>query len=104
MHTEFCMKPNDAHTGSDVPQFKGIFVRNLMLLNAVAPQPRYRSFILANARSLWQHDRNPSNEFGFWWQGPVDQVDAARQSSALDLLNAADSLRSPNRLSRSSQH
>jgi len=85
-------EPNDAHTGADVPQFKGIFVRNLMLLNEVAPQVRYRKFIHANARALWQHDRNASGQFGFWWQGPVDQVDAARQSSALDLLVAADSL------------
>ena len=85
-------EPNDAHTGSDVPQFKGIFVRNLMFLNKVAPQARYHSFISANADALWQHDRDASNEFGFWWQGPVDGADASRQSSALDLLVAADSL------------
>jgi predicted alpha-1,6-mannanase (GH76 family) len=85
-------EPNDAHSGADVPQFKGIFVRNLMLLNLAAPQARYRRFIRANARSLWRHDRNARDQFGFWWQGPVDQVDAARQSSGLDLLVAADSL------------
>ncbi|HEY1501890.1 MAG TPA: glycoside hydrolase family 76 protein [Acidobacteriaceae bacterium] len=85
-------EPNGAHTGCDVPQFKGIFVRNLMLLNEVAPQSRYGSFLQANADALWQHDRDVSGEFGFWWQGPVDQFDAARQSSALDLLVAADSV------------
>ena len=97
-------EPNDAHTGADVPQFKGIFVRNLMLLNAAAPQPLYRRFFRINAKALWKHDRTPSNQFGFWWQGPVDQVDAARQTSALDLLNAADSPRSPNHPLLSSQH
>lgn len=85
-------EPDDAHNGADVPQFKGIFVRNLMLLNVVAPQARYRSFIRANADALWLHDRDASGEFGFWWQGPVDQVDGARQSAALDLLIAADAL------------
>lgn len=85
-------EPGNAHTGGDVPQFKGIFVRNLMLLNAVAPQPRYRAFLVANATALLRQDRNSSGQFGFFWQGPFDQPDAARQSSALDLLIAADSL------------
>jgi len=85
-------EPNDAHTGADVPQFKGIFMRNLMLLNRAAPWAQYRSFIEANVAALWQHDRSASGEFGFWWQGPFDRADAARQSSALDLLVAGDSL------------
>lgn len=88
-------EPNDAHTGGDVPQFKGIFVRNLMLLNEVAPKAGYRSFLLANADELWQHDRDGSGDFGFWWRGPVDKSDAARQSCALDLLNAASSVEEP---------
>jgi len=78
-----------AHTGGDVPQFKGIFSRNLMLLNNSFPNPRYQSFAKANADSLWSNDRDPANHFGFWWAGPFDQADASRQSSALDALNAA---------------
>jgi predicted alpha-1,6-mannanase (GH76 family) len=83
---------NDAHTGGDVPQFKGIFVRNLMTFNSVWPDRRYQAFFLANARSVWKNDRDASNRFGFYWAGPVDSIDASRQSSALDLLIAADAV------------
>ena len=78
-----------AHTGGDVPQFKGIFSRNLMLLNNAFPDVRYRAFAKANADSLWNNDRDPFNHFGFWWAGQFDLADASRQSSALDALNAA---------------
>lgn len=79
-----------AHTGGDVPQFKGIFARNLMILNAVAPDCRFAEFFQANARAIWEKDRNAQNQFGFWWAGPFDVADAARQSSALDLLIGAE--------------
>jgi predicted alpha-1,6-mannanase (GH76 family) len=85
---------NDAHTGGDVPQFKGIFARNLMTFNSASPDPRYQAFFLANARSLWKNDRDEANHFGFYWAGPLDSTDAARQSSALDLLIAADAVES----------
>lgn len=83
---------SDAHTGGDVPQFKGIFVRNLMILDSASPDCRFETFIQANARSAWENDRDASNHFGFWWTGPLDQADAARQSSALDLLIAAEAV------------
>jgi predicted alpha-1,6-mannanase (GH76 family) len=83
---------SDAHTGGDVPQFKGIFVRNLMTLDSASPDCRFETFIQANARSAWENDRDASNRFGFWWKGPFDLADAARQSSALDLLIAADAV------------
>jgi predicted alpha-1,6-mannanase (GH76 family) len=85
---------NPAHTGGDVPQFKGIFARNLMILNAAHPDRRYQQFVRANALSIWNRDRDGSNHLGFWWAGPFDSADAARQSSALDLLIAADALNS----------
>lgn len=78
-----------AHTGGDVPQFKGIFSRNLMLLNSVSPNDRYEDFAEANAKSIWSKDRDGANHLGFWWAGPFDTADAARQSSALDALVAA---------------
>jgi predicted alpha-1,6-mannanase (GH76 family) len=85
-------EPKETNPGADAPQFKGIFARNLMALNRDFPDRRYKSFLLTNAQSLWEKDRDASDRFGFYWTGPVDSVDAARQSSALDLLIAADSL------------
>jgi predicted alpha-1,6-mannanase (GH76 family) len=82
-------EPAKAHIGGDAPQFKGIFSRNLMLLNSVFPNRRYQSVARANAQSIWDKDRNESNQFGFFWAGPFDLADAARQSSALDGLIAA---------------
>jgi predicted alpha-1,6-mannanase (GH76 family) len=73
----------------DRTQFKGIFVRYLCDFWRQSPRPAYRSFILANARSIWDNARNAENQFGFRWGGPFDQPDASRQSSALDTLNAA---------------
>jgi predicted alpha-1,6-mannanase (GH76 family) len=78
-----------AHTGGDVPQFKGIFCRNLMLLDRASPNDLYRSFAETNAKSIWSKDRDGANHLGFWWAGPFDTADAARQSSALDALVAA---------------
>jgi predicted alpha-1,6-mannanase (GH76 family) len=73
----------------DHTQFKGIFVRYLCYLYAERPRPAYRAFVLANARSIWDNNRNADNEFGMRWAGPFDQADASRQSSALDALTAA---------------
>ena len=82
--------PKDA----DRPQFKGVFMRNLYDLNARSGKPAYTGFIQANARSIWDRNRNDRNQFGLHWAGPFDQADASRQSSALDALNAAIPARS----------
>jgi predicted alpha-1,6-mannanase (GH76 family) len=76
-------------SGNDAPQFKGVFARNLMALYNVAPSPRYKTFVDANANSIWRNDQGPNHEFGALWQGPFDSADAIRQSSALDTLIAA---------------
>lgn len=82
-----------AVSGGDAPQFKGIFVRNLMALYAAAPDPRYKSFVDANASSIWSNDQGPNHQFGALWQGPFDSADATRQTSALDALIAAAVMR-----------
>jgi predicted alpha-1,6-mannanase (GH76 family) len=76
----------------DQVQFKGIFVRFLYDFWLRSRQPAYRAFILSNARSLWDNCKNANHEFGVRWTGPFDHADAARQSSALDGLNAAVAL------------
>jgi len=84
-----------ARRDRDRPQFKGIFVRHLYELHQHRPRPAYRDFILANATSLWRNSRNHRNQVGLSWSGPFDRPDAARQTSALDALNAALALTEP---------
>ena len=76
-------------SGGDAPQFKGIFLRNLMALYVADPDPRYQAFADANAKSIVADDQGPNCEFGALWQGPFDSADATRQTSALDALIAA---------------
>ena len=64
----------------------------LMVLNDAFPDDRYQAFARANAASIWAKDRDAANHLGFWWAGPFDLPDAARQSSALDALTAAAAL------------
>lgn len=78
--------------GNDAPQFKGVFVRNLMALYAAAPNASYKTFAQANAASIWNRD-DTWYRFGALWQGPVDSTDAIRQSSALDALVAAAAMK-----------
>jgi predicted alpha-1,6-mannanase (GH76 family) len=89
--TEPCEAGEQGCNGDQV-QFKGIFVRYLYDFWLRSRQPAYREFILGNARSLWAGNKNVNHEFGLCWTGPFDQGDAARQSSALDGLNAAVAL------------
>jgi len=69
--------------------FKGIFIRNLYDFYLRSRRDEYRAFILANAHSIWQNNRDSRNRFGLCWGGPFDRADASRQTSALDVLNAA---------------
>jgi predicted alpha-1,6-mannanase (GH76 family) len=89
--TEPCEAGGEGCNGDQV-QFKGIFVRYLYDFWLQSRQPAHREFILGNARSLWAGSRSVNDEFGLRWTGPFDQADAARQSSALDGLNAAVAL------------
>ncbi len=66
-------------SGGDAPQFKGVFLRNLMALHAAAPSAQFKSFADANADCIWAND-NSSTRFGALWQGPVDSTDATRQT------------------------
>ncbi|KAF1959994.1 Six-hairpin glycosidase [Byssothecium circinans] len=76
--------------GADGSQFKGIFMRNLGILNKASPQDRYKNFLKSNADSIWRNDRNDMNELSLKWAGPfVTPANASTQSSALDSLVAA---------------
>ncbi|MDF5731836.1 MAG: glycoside hydrolase family 76 protein [Rhizonema sp. PD38] len=82
-------EPCEPNCGGDGPQFKGIFIRNLYYLYQTTNKQTYADFITLNADSIWLHNRNPANQLGLSWAGAFDSADAARQSSAMDAINAA---------------
>jgi predicted alpha-1,6-mannanase (GH76 family) len=82
-------EPCEPSCGGDGTQFKGIFMRHLAELDAATSESRYRVFITVNADWIWNAARTSSNDLGLSWSQATDAVDASRQSSALDALNAA---------------
>lgn len=75
--------------GGDSSQFKGNFMRNLGYLYSTDNKQAYKNFITQNVDSIWNNDRNSSNQLGLMWYGPFDSADATRQSSVQGALNAA---------------
>ena len=80
--------------GADGVQFKGIFVRNLVLLNQSYPQTAYGAFIDKNADTLWKDAQGPNFQLSECWSGPFDSSNAASQTSALDALVGAATIHS----------
>ncbi|GAC1424665.1 MAG: hypothetical protein NVSMB62_21650 [Acidobacteriaceae bacterium] len=81
--------PCEPKCGADGVQFKGIFVRNLALLQQDHPDGSVKDFVDTNAASIWKNARGPEGELDTVWSGPFTQANAASQSSALDALIAA---------------
>ena len=85
----------EPNCGGDGVQFKGIFVRNVMVLNDAFPNDQYVQFAQTNADSIWNNDQGADDqttyEFGVVWSGPFnpDPHAAASQTSALDAIIAA---------------
>jgi len=78
--------------GGDGTQFKGIFVRNLAMLYKLAPSPRYKQFVLANADSIGNGMRPPEYGIGTIWAAPYGTINASTQSSGEDALVSALSM------------
>lgn len=82
--------PCEPDCGADGSQFKGVFMRNLQILQKAAPSQTYVDFAAANAASIWAYDRDASDGvLSEVWSGPfVKPGNASTQSSALDALIA----------------
>ena len=81
--------PCERKCGPDGVQFKGIFVRNLALLQKTSPQQGYETFIDTNADSIWNRAQGPDVQFDEVWSGPFVGANAATQTSALDAIIGA---------------
>jgi predicted alpha-1,6-mannanase (GH76 family) len=81
--------PCEPKCGADGVQFKGIFVRNLVLLEKTQPQKSYKSFIDKNADTLWKDAQGRGFQLSERWSGPFDSGNAASETSALDALVGA---------------
>ncbi|KAJ5577982.1 CAZyme family GH76 [Penicillium hispanicum] len=81
-------EPDDCEP--DATQFKGIFIRNLQMLQSASPNDIYKKVINNCAASIWENDRNSQNQLSVDWAGPFhDPADPSTHSSAMDALVAA---------------
>ncbi len=78
----------EPNCGADGVQFKGIFARNLGVLDAAAPQPRFETFLRTNAERICRI-QTEEHRFGVVWSRTSDTRNAATQVSALDAILAA---------------
>jgi predicted alpha-1,6-mannanase (GH76 family) len=86
----FASNPN---MGTDLPTFKGVFIRNLRVLQKATGNSDYADYILHNADSIWNNDRSPVNgTLGNLWYKYTRQILPQGHCAALDGLVAAASL------------
>jgi predicted alpha-1,6-mannanase (GH76 family) len=81
----------EPNCGADGDQFKGVFARNLGYLHKARARGEYKTFILANANSIWSKDKSDDGRHGTQWDGPASagKLNGPSHSSALDALVAA---------------
>jgi predicted alpha-1,6-mannanase (GH76 family) len=81
---------SNPNMGSDLPQFKGIFMRNLQILQQATGNQEYANFIRKNADSIWSNDQSSANgTFGNVWDQYYGQDLPQGHGSALAAIVAA---------------
>ncbi len=78
-----------ARLDTNTRSFKGIFVRDLEVLAVTARTSQFNAFFRRQAQSIEVHDTSSAVELGMSWAGPLADVSAATQASALDALVAS---------------
>lgn len=81
----------------DTAQFKGIFMRNLVILHQTSPNPEIVAFLQKNADSIWAKDRSGDgkDQIGAVWAGPWNTGNdwatavAAHISGTMAIVSAA---------------
>jgi len=73
------------HCDVDQTQFKGIFVRNLVALNEVAPSSTYTPRPCATPGRV-EVAQPTANQLGLFWSGPFDEAGRQPAELALDCL------------------
>lgn len=64
--------PCEPDCGADGSQFKGVFARNLQILQQYSPERRYATFLEVNANSIWEQDRSRrGDKLSVIWSGYV---------------------------------
>jgi predicted alpha-1,6-mannanase (GH76 family) len=76
-------------SGRDVPSFKGAFARNLGELDRALPGRPYQKFLVKQTSTMWKQNRTSLDQYGLHWAGPLANLDASTQHSALDAFTAA---------------
>jgi hypothetical protein len=79
----------DGNLGTTVAAFKGVFVRNLAILNANQGEQRYTDFLKKNADSAWYQEKVNGTVIGDRWQGGKRFANDVSHASGIDALVAA---------------
>lgn len=97
LHVDDVLTEPCERTRCDVngPSFKGIYVRNVGDLNRALDDHPYSDYLAEQASTAYDHNRTPDNRYGLHWAGPVEDISAATQQSAVDLLVAAQPVADP---------
>ena len=93
LHVDGVLTEPCEQSGCDVngPSFKGIYVRNLGELNRALDDHPFSDYLVHQASTAHDNNRNQNNEYGLNWAGPIQDISGATQQSAVDLLVAAQS-------------